>query len=79
MIEISYKKNNKGKPEFRCVSDGKEIYFAEKTKANYELANAYIEFLDKTYKDTSLANGKQFKEFVANHVDEYLDSIGENW
>ena len=79
MINISYKKNNKGKPEFKCESDGKEIYFTEKSKDHYELISGYIEYLNEKHKDKSLVNGREFKEFFANHVDEYLEHINENW
>ena len=79
MINISYKKNNKGKPELRCVSDGKEIYFSEKSKVDFEIYDRYIKYLNDKFRDKTLKTGKEFKEFVNAHVDEYLEYIGENW
>jgi len=80
MIEITYEKNNKGKPVFKCISDGVEIYTAEKSKNDYDLYKGYIDWLNDNYgSNTSLKNGNELKQFGYNHIDEYLESIGENW
>ena len=79
MIDISYEKNNKGKPVFKCYSDGKEIYVAEKQKGDYELYKGYIDWLNEKFKDISLKNGKELRELGYSHIDEYFESIGEDW